>query len=230
MICSRKEFQDLCGISRANYNTYRDARGKIIEHEVDGSLLIDTDHPVNKAFYENRKQLLEKKRQDSIAEIAPAAKSIILKKEAKPAPSKKTKSTADNSKSPNFFTEKYELETEKTRAEIAFKLAQTALSEQKLATISGNNVPMPIVLQMFSELSRSLLTGYKDYSEQLLSKFCHKHKVIDPHKIDLIAEMITGLNNTHTKCVNSARSHMKNELKRSNIKESLFGEDVNEGQ
>lgn len=228
MIFTRREYEEICGISRANYNTYRDARGRIIESlNEKGEVVIDTSNPVNLAFYERRQDIVKSKLLNPEISFSPISTN---KKKTVPVTKTKGKAQVVNKKQePDTSTSKrYQLEIDKLEKENRQKDLKIALDELKVATLSGNNVPMPIVLQMFSQLSRSLLVGYKDFSEQMISKFCHKNKIPDSEKIKLIAELVSGLNSTHTKSVDMARNHMKKELKTTNIKESLLGTEDND--
>jgi hypothetical protein len=238
MICSRKEFEDLCKISKANYTTYRQ-RGKIYEQEdQDGVVVIDTEHPINHAFYESRKainesKVFEKVKSEIIDEqpkpkYTPTAKNNTKEVVKKQIPSASNLRERANDETKSNGSEKFQLEIEKLKAEIRAKDIKSSLDEHRLATIVGNNIPAPIVTEMFAQLAKSLLTNYKSYIDQELTKFCHKNKIQDKERINILGTLVTGLNATHTKAVNDARSNMKSDLRKYKINDSMTDESDND--
>lgn len=254
MIFNRKEYEIACGISKANYTTYR-TRGKIFEQiDENGNVFIDTSHPVNSAFYEMRCDVMrEKQREQLIQEVLQppkpdpiptviqptVAENPLPKAEQKKLDKQKEQKierfrkgqekagipTQQNDQQAGAVGTKFALELQKLQAEIKQKEVDIQLKEQKLATIIGNNIPSPIVMEMFAQLAKSLLTGYKAFAEQTINDFCHKHKIQEKERVTIIGKMVTGLNTSHTKAVNDARAQMKAELKRHKIKDSLEDEE-----
>ena len=221
MICSRKEFEDLCGISRAYYTTYR-SRGKIIEsfHE-DGTVYIDTSIP------ENHEMIIKAKQQATQPkEQEPERKPIATqKKQPAKLPVKQPAALQGAEQATNANTSpKYSLEVKKLEVEIKQKEVATALNEQKLATIMGNNIPAPIVTEAFAQLAKSLLTGYKGFFDQQIQDFCHRHKIAEKDRVAFLAKLVTGLNQAHAKAVNEAKANMKSELRKYKIKDSMEDE------
>jgi hypothetical protein len=228
MICSRKEFEDLCGISRANYTTYR-TREKIVEQfDEHGNVYIDTDHPDNKAFYESRKVHLEKKVIEKVSEsIEPV---FGYPAPSKPQAKSKTPYQGKPSRKPNLTPSetkggvKFDLEVDKLDADVRLKELTIAVKEHELNTLLGRNIPSAIVMESFAQLSKSLLTGYRDYIEQEISIFCHRNKVSDKERVSIMSKLVTGLNSAHTKSVNEGRSTMKEGLKKHKINNTLEDE------
>lgn len=229
MICSRKEFEELCGISRGNYTTYR-GRKKIYEQQDDdGNIVIDTDHPINSAFYSSRKEIVDQKKRDEvIQEVVPkpkyqeSPKNKAKEPEQKKPVTKVSKSNdEDESETKKYWKVKQELELEGFKNENRRKEAAAINLELKNETLLGNNVPMPIVKEAFSLLGKQLLTGYKAYIEQEVNNFCHKHKISDRDRIDMLAKLTSGLNITHTKSVRDGESMLKAEFNKYKIKDSL---------
>lgn len=233
MLCTRKEFENLCAFRNpGEYPVYR-KRGKIFEQiDKDGNIVLDTEHPINKDFMRSRQTIIDNKRREEIKrELIPEPELLPSPKNApKKAPKPKISEPVSGSKnSENQNTgSKYELELQKLQVEIKQKEVATALNEQKLATILGNNIPGPIVSESIAKLAKSLLQGYKNYIDQEITQFCHKHKIEDKARIDLSSKLITGLNATHTKAVNEARLNMKNELKKYKITNSMSDESDND--
>lgn len=225
MICTRKEFEELCGIEPAYYTMNR-KRGKIIE-DVDehGRVFIDTDRPENKHFMSKRVPQAISPRQQA-APVAPVQQqpTVAPKQPSKLQARAKDPDETVHDKANTTMGKKFTLELQKLEVEIKQKEVATALNEQKLATIVGNNIPSPIVTEMFAQLAKSLLTGYRSYIEQEINNFCHKHKINDKDRVAIQSKVITGLNQAHTKSVNDARANMKAELKRYKIKDSLTDE------
>lgn len=221
MICSRTEFEKLCGISKAHYSMYR-SRGKIIERfNEDGTVYIDTSIPENNEMLvkgaNKKQQAVDAPQQNN----APVAKSVASKttKNKPTALAKRANEEIKSNTSP-----KYDLEVKKLEVEIKQKEVATALNEQKLATIMGNNIPAPIVTEAFAQLAKSLLTGYKGFFDQQIQVFCHKHKISDKNRIEFVSKIVTGLNAAHTKSVNDAKANMKAELRKYKIKDSMEDE------
>lgn len=217
MISSRPEFIELCGITQAYYSMYK-KRGKIIESiGDDGEIYVDTDIPQNKDFLQKRvnqqpKQKEPKKESGVVKKSKPVMKSVN-------SPAKDNGET--NSGEHNDLGSRYALELRKLQAEIDQKEVLIELNKQKLATIVGNNVPISIVKEMFAQLAKQLLTGYNAYIEQEINNFCHKNKIYDSDRVKLLSKMTTGLNNTHSKSVNDARSTMKSRLTKNKITDAL---------
>lgn len=235
MICSKVEFQEFCNINRSEYAIYR-KRGKIVESIDDhGNPFVDTDIPQNKDFLHKRQSMNVQKiiEQNTTAVIPEPTKPNTPQKKQTVAPAQQKQRQVqrlnpDNADKPNIAGEKYQLEIEKLKAEIRQKDIQTALNEQKLATIIGNNIPAPIVMEMFAQLAKSLLTGYKAYIDQEITNFCHKNKIPDKERVSIQSKMVTGLNTTHTKAVNDARANMKADLRRYKIKDSMTDESTDD--
>lgn len=235
MICSRKEFEDLCGISRSHYTVYR-GRGKIFEQiDDDGNVVIDTEHPKNKDFYIKQKDKVTNRIvNDAVESVTPKPKfkeSPKNKQEKKtvhvPASSKSLKDSPKNEQT-KVSSERYDLELRKLRAEVDQKEAKTKLDEHRLSTLIGNNIPAAIFNSAFAQLGKELLTGYMSYIEQEINEFCHKNKIDDKKRIGILAKLTTGLNKTHSRSVNQARANIKDSISQIKAKDSISGDDEEE--
>jgi len=204
MICSRKEFCKLAGCSAANLSTYIGRDKVVLEND---KKHIDTQHRVNKEFLLRRRDM---------------GKGMVSA-EPEPEPpnpeppahqSKKLTKAEESAK-----ISKYNLELEKLQAELDKKLVDTELARQKLSVLLGNNVPIDLVKNIITQFSKAIINNYKAFGEQQITEICHQHRINDEDRAKLIAKNTTGLNNTHKKAVNDARTQMKNAVGSTKMKE-----------
>ena len=219
MNCSRAEFMQLTGISKAHLSTYI-KRGKIIL-DTNGKT-IDTEHPINADFVKSQSQK-QKERFQAVKEIVsgPTKQSIQVPTLSPPIKvSSKVKKVAEQT-----TISKYALELEKMQAELDKKIVDTRLAEQKLSILLGNNIPIDLVKAIIAQLSKSMITNYKSFSEQQINEFCHQFGIDETDRVKLTAKNTTGLNQIHNKAIKDAETQMKNAMGKNKLKESQSNED-----
>jgi hypothetical protein len=204
-IIKRSDFARLCGITSSNVTTYIQ-RGKI-EVEPDGKH-IDTTKRINQDFIELRK---------GMGKGAIGALGTVTEKNT--TVKKQSSSVHQTVSDPKILEQegqarmsKYQLDIKKTEAEIEKKLVDTEVAKEKLQALRGNNIPIGIVKEIISQLSKSFINGYKAFSEQQIAEFCHQFKVSDKEKAALLSSNIKSLNLTHQKCVNDAKKHLRSHV------------------
>lgn len=206
MKCDRKEFIQLAGCSKANLSTYI-KRGHVVL-DSDGKT-IDTTNKINADFLKKRESM--GKTSTPPTEVAPVLPDTftVLK------PTKKIKAAAEGA-----TISRYNLELEKMKAELDKKLVDIELARQKLSVILGNNIPIDVVKQIISQLSTSIITNYKSFSDQQITEICHKHRIPDEDRVKFLDKNKKGLNNIHLKSVNDAQVQTKNAIGKTRKDES----------
>jgi hypothetical protein len=200
MICSRPEFCELAGISNANLTTYVN-RGKLVL-EPDRKT-IDTERRENKDFLESRKNKGKGMVGSTVQIIAAPEIPAIQQQVIDPKVQKKVQRQQ---------LTKYELDIEKTKAELEKKLVDTELAREKLAALRGNNIPIGIVKDIISQLSKSIINNYKSNTEQQINEICHKFGISDKDRSDILSKGIRNLNTIHEKAVIEARKQLRAQL------------------
>ena len=219
MKCSRAEFMQLTGIHKAHLSTYI-KRGKIIL-DPDGKT-IDTENPANADFVKSQ-ALKQKEKLQAVKEIVsiPKTPEVVIPPLSPPIKvSSKVKKVAEQT-----TISKYALELEKMQAELDKKIVDTRLAEQKLSILLGNNIPIDLVKSIIAQLSKSMITNYKSFSEQQINEFCHQFGIGEADRVKLTAKNTTGLNQIHNKAIKDAETQMKNAMGKNKLKESQSNED-----
>lgn len=199
----------LTGIkTRGNITTYI-KRGNIVMSE-DGTF--ETTNHVNAEFIKKR---IDQGKTPSGAVppsvgIKPMSKSVKVKGPDEKPPKK----SIIKVKGPEH--EQYGGQTslflEQKEADLEKKLIDTEIARQKLAVMIGENVPVDLVKMVVSDLSRSMLDNYKAYSEQMLSNLCHKYRIPDKDRANIITKNVSDLNTIHQRAIDKSRAKMKSEL------------------
>jgi hypothetical protein len=209
MKLSKKDFINYAGIkSPGNFSQYV-SRGKIIV-ESDGTIDIDLKH--NRDWLQSR----------ASKGITPEFTAVKLG--VSPTTNQTQKSVKASSdkyiepielnedqkkKVTNSIASRHEVELKKLVAELEKKLVDTELAREKLATIKGSNVPVSIVKDIMSQLSKSIINNYKSFSEQQISQICHKYRIDEQDRVKLVSQNVNGLNRIHEKAVNEAKKQFK---------------------
>ena len=206
MICTRKEFTELAGCSVANLSTYI-KRGTVLL-EPDGKT-IDTNKRENYDFLKRRESM---GKMSGSKEVLPTIETPVPQQIKASAKLKKAAETT--------IISKYNLELEKMQAEIDKKYIDIKLSDQKLSTLLGNNIPIEVIKTIITQFSKSIINNYKSFSEQQIREICHQHRISDIDRAKLTTKNTTGLNAIHQKAVNDARSQVKNAIGSTKLTES----------
>lgn len=210
-IYTRNEFAAFLGIDKNPRQIIKSNidRGKIVLNE-NGD--IDDTVPANADF---KKRYLEIRKQKVGAPIDQQPK-------AKKDPVELSHETtaihlaAGNKKVQNAAVKttlsKFDLELKKTEADIEKKLIDTELSKVKLSVLMGGNIPVSVVKTIISTLSKSILSNYKSFQDQLITEVCHEYKIDNANRTKILSKAVTGLNAIHTKAVSESRIQLKNAI------------------
>lgn len=207
---SRTEFAKKCGITLGNLSTYV-GRGKVV---VDVDNTIDDTNPINKKFQFERAINAEKKQLKS--PTPPDGKKLIGVSIPETEQSTVEKRTAKKIS---------DITLQKEQADLDKKLLDIALARQKLDRETGKNIPVDIVKRIISEFSKSIITNYQTYSEQLISDICFEQKIQDQERLNYIANLTKAVNKLHDQSINSARITLKNSLGSVNLEEQSDSDD-----
>lgn len=102
-----------------------------------------------------------------------------------------------------------DLDDQKKKAEIQFKLEQIENLQLKSAKLKGENVPTKLVENVFIMVGMSFQTEYRDSSENLLGQLAHECKIgskMHAKYKDLFIKMI---NKAHSSAIEIVESELK---------------------
>lgn len=199
---SRTEFCKFYGVKQ-NYISTNVSRNRLVLM-ADGKK-IDTNDPTNAACI--AKLLSER---DKKGGVVPAVsqqntdESVIIPPEKQSA---KVKKAAEKTQISLF-----DLQLKKTEADYEKKVIDTKLAELKLQKDQGNSIPIDLVMQIVSDLSKSFLNAYKSYSEQLINEIAHKFSIENTERSKLVSRLTDQVNAIHLKAVNDSRGRIKNAI------------------
>lgn len=196
-IYSRAEFCKLVGIKQPALST-QISRGKIVVFEENGKQKIDDSVRANADFIKQQQMTNALKEAKEVTN----SESIVNIDSTQ---NKKVKVKAEKTQMTMF-----DLLVEEKRANIDKKLVDTRLSEMKVEVLVGANIPINQVKTIVSTLSKSILTNHNAFLNQLISEFCHQHKVSDAERSKMLVKSMAGLNAIHLKAVSESKIQMKN--------------------
>lgn len=98
----------------------------------------------------------------------------------------------------------YDLDLKKKQAEIENKEANTRVLMLKEAKMRGEQIPVDLVKNMVSELSRSIITSYKDSADALLIEISHRTKMKKEDSASLKGELVNLINKAHDTAIDKA--------------------------
>jgi hypothetical protein len=219
MICSRKEFCDLAGCSKANLSTYIKRGNVLLE---DDGKHIDTERRENKDFLKRResagKASIPGSKAPTITQQVPKAQ---IQEAIPPIPTPAIKPTRKVQRAAESATiSKYELELEKMQADVNKKYIDTQLAEQRLSILLGNNIPIDLVKSIVSQLAKSMIQNYKSFGEQEISEICHQFSIPERDRVRFVEKNLKGLNAIHLKSVNDANMQLKSAMGLTKYKEA----------
>lgn len=114
-----------------------------------------------------------------------------------------------------------DLDDQKKKAEIQFKLEQIENLQLKSAKLKGENVPTKLVENVFIMVGNSFQTEYRDSSENLLGQLAHECKIgskMHAKYKDLFIKMI---NNAHSTAIDIVQSELKAIVSEMSVKMAL---------
>jgi len=186
-------------LAKGNLATYI-KRGNIVL-EPDGKTIDDT-RPENAYWVKNRR---EKAVKSAEKVVTPDAPTLLATAGVKISP--KVKKAAEKS-----TINKFDLDIKKTEAELRKKEVDTEIALERLAVMKGDNIPIALVKEIISQLSKSFLRNYKSFSEQTVVDICHQHGISELERVTFTGKLVGGLNALHSKSVNDAKAQLKNAI------------------
>jgi hypothetical protein len=102
-----------------------------------------------------------------------------------------------------------DLDDQKKKAEIKFKLSQIELNELKSAKLKGENVPTKMVEGLFIMLGSQFQTQYRDATENLLSELAHECKIGNKMHAKYKDLFIKMINKEHSESVEVVQKELK---------------------
>lgn len=204
-IITRKELGEITNIHRGNIGVYI-KRGKIVLTP-DGK--VDTEHEANKSFIEkhteNKKDKEQEKKSGSLK--AAVAEKVIKEKTKKKITPQPEVLVPENeeSASDSYHT----LEKKIKAADLKKKTVDTRIALLKEAKMKGENIPIDLVMNVFSQLGNAMITGYRSGSENFLQEICHRNKISDKEFSRLKGELIRIINECHNNSIEAAKKSLK---------------------
>lgn len=102
-----------------------------------------------------------------------------------------------------------DLDDQKKKAEIQYKLRQIEVLELKAAQLKGENIPTKMVENVFIMLGTSFQTQYRDSSENLLGKLAHECKIGNKLHSKYKTEFIKMINKAHSDVIALVKKDLK---------------------
>ena len=165
MKVKRKDFAALCHTTVAVVNTnISSARGKIVEEiGEEGKKIIDTEHPINKAFFDKYQQKFELEK----------TQGPTLKNKSGPKPKKVQLPTRDEEGNllPGFLEAlKWDARKKKADALLKERNAEKALLDVK--KMYGEMLPTDFVVELFAAFSKSFFSLFDNSLMNLAGVYC----------------------------------------------------------
>lgn len=198
---SQSEFAKLIGKSNAYVSTYI-SRGKILKS---GDVI---DSTVQKNIDIMMKLGVDVDAINGATTKRPTKPPTVTKKpqETKKENSKKI----DISPPPPENTGgQYQLDLDKKEAELEFKQVQTRIKLIEEERLRGELIPVDLVSEMISQLSRSIITTYKDSMDKFLIEVSHRKKMSDKDTAELKGLMVEQINKAHDNAITEAIKELK---------------------
>lgn len=204
-ILSRKEFASLMGMSDTKIINTNVGRKKIIigldkdNYPLDDRKKLDTDHPTNKAFFDARVKLNNKRKLKSATlsyeSVVEVSKPKTRKKVAHPNVKNKSEENIEflkNQKKEDL--ERQKLQNKLQALELRKKVADTELQERKaeaekvkLDKLAGKLIPVELVDNILGIYTRSIFTKFQSSLERLASTYTDILAAGDRNKLSEIS-------------------------------------------
>lgn len=205
---SKSEFIEMLGLTHPALSTYI-KRESIV---VNSDNMIDDKHRTNADFIQKRlakiqagKVKVQKKPTGSNAPIDPVE---VVELEAPPVKqSRKLKKAEEETR-----LTLYNLTLQKSQADVEKKLVDTELAKVKLNVLQGGNIPVQYVKTILATFSKTILVDYKAFQDQLIAEFCHRNKIPDIDRSQMLSKSLTELNSIHLKAITETKNQLKNAI------------------
>jgi hypothetical protein len=180
---TKHDFGSLTGFKTNNLSNYI-KRGKVI---LTGGL-IDDSIPQNASFL--------KKFSERAKNIIVASDTSAIKKESS------TKNSASSSTI-------YGMELKLKRAELAKKAADTIHVQLKIDKLTGASIPTDLVKGVVSQLSKSLISSFKDGADGFLIEISKRKSLTINETAELRGVLINVINQSSTKAIAECKKNIR---------------------
>lgn len=175
---TKEEVREMCGVSRNYLNQYI-SRGSVIMSDN----MIDDSIAENRQFIEARKK-----------------KGVDEKKEKPPPPKFEDIPLADEEK------EQFkDLSLRKKIADTVKTEKQVHELELKIAKLQGEAVPIDLVKNVISQLSKSVISSFKDGADALLTEIAHSKKMTNAEHARLRGVLVDIVNGSMNNAIVTAK-------------------------
>lgn len=185
------EFAKICGIEQA-YLTVNRNRKKVI---VDENGMVDDSNPMNAAF--KAKCLARPKKEPKEIENAVAPPSGD-KPEKKITPRRDQKAPKRN---PDKYDERFDLDTEKKRAEIKKIERETQLADMKHEKMVGKVMPTDAIKSLFIHTIKNFTISFKQAADKIVQDYSARAKLNRNDQAALNGELIMAINHASENAV-----------------------------
>lgn len=199
-LLTRKEFGVKCGIKSGDLSNYI-KRGKVLveNDRIDDAALINAAF-VDKALANARK----KPQKESENAVAPPAGD---KPVATPKPKAKPPKPDGNS---DRFTERFDLETEKKKAEIKKLARETETAELKHEKWIGKLIPTDMVKSLFVHTIKNYTRNFKQDAEKIVQEFAKRTKMNRNDMADMKSQLVLAINHASENSDLESKNGIKN--------------------
>lgn len=191
----KSDFAKMIGVVAAYVDTYV-KRGRIIV-TAENSKMVDITNPTNADFA----RWVRENKKTKVA-IPVEKKSIEV---------------------PKVHVEKYTTEEPKTEAEktvnkimirkneadLEKKLVDIEEKKLKNSKLRGETIPTKMVKDLIAQLSKSMISAYKDSAQQLLVEFSHRKKLSASEESEMNGELIKIINSSHDKAISESKKQLE---------------------
>lgn len=216
------EFAEICGVSKG-FITMNKRRGKVVYSENGG---IDDSNPINQAFLQRRLAAKDKREaeQDFLdeSEITPASTPGLvpmigslnvnqigpkLIRKAAPAPAK---AKPERRQPDPILQRKFELETQKTEAQVAKIRLDSEILEASRNKMAGKLIPTDLVVGVFQQNFKSFIDSFKNGVDNILTEVAKKARLSRNDVAELRGAMIKIINKSVDEGVDQSLKTVKN--------------------
>jgi len=194
-IMKKGAFAKMIGVVASYVDTYV-KRGRIVVLANDHTLVDITD-PTNAAFAkwvrENKKTKSEVPIEKTKSEIP---KINIERKISEPV-------TSEAEKTVN------KIMIRKNEADLEKKLVDIEEKKLKNSKLRGETIPTKMVKDLISQLSKSMISSYKDAAQLLLVEFSHRKKLSASEESEMNGELIKIINISHDRAISETKKQLE---------------------
>jgi hypothetical protein len=190
---TKNELAKHIGVKGAYIHQYC-SLGKIHTND-DG--FIDTANPINVSWINS---YIEKK---SLKEPKPTVETVSVKKDEVKHVLKKIDTVQVDAPT------EYGLDAQKKKAEIIRIEATTQKVLLETAKLRGENIPTLAVKNLISLFSKSIISAYRDASEQLIMEFAHRKKLNIIEETELRGKLTEIINETHQNAIDMVTNNLE---------------------